>query len=136
MQSLKEMLSPSRQNTVQRRGFFSSLAIASLVLLLHFPFEGYDIDHYVTTRYGFGPCPNPSADDAMKMTSEQFDQYMKDLRRCSDDGETQIRPLTEWNSKAPIIDWFGSVIHATTALVFALSLGGIWLWVFRTHDNG
>lgn len=134
MSSVMETLSPSRQNPVQRRGFFSSLAIASLVLLLHFPFDGYDIEHYVTTRYGFGPCP--SAEGAMNMTSEQLDQYMKDLRRCSDDGETQIRPFNEWRSKAPIIDWFGSVTHAATALVFALSLGGIWLWVFRTHDNG
>lgn len=134
MSSIMEMLSPSRQNPVQRRGFFFSLAIASLILLLHFPFEGYDFEHYVTTRYGVGTCPI-GADVAMKMPPEQLDQYMKDLRRCSDDGETQIRPFTEWKSKAPIIDWFGSVVHATTALIFALSLGGIWLWVFRTHNN-
>ncbi len=134
MSSFIEMLSPSRQNPVQRRGFFSSLAIACFVLLLHSPFDGYDIDNYVTTRYGVGPCP--SAGGALNMTSEQLDQYMKDLRRCSDDGETQIRPFNEWKSKAPIIEWFGSVVHAITALVFALSLGGIWLWVFRTHENG
>ena len=74
MSSSREMLTLSPQNPVQRRGFFSSLAIASLVLLLHFSFEGYDIDHYVTTRYGFGPCPTPGVGAVIKMTSEQLDQ--------------------------------------------------------------
>lgn len=137
MSSLKEVLSPSRQNPVQRQGFFGSLAIASLVVLLHFPFEGYEIEHYVTTRYGFGPCaPDVSLEQVMKMTSEETNQRFEANKRCSNDGEFQIRPFAEWKSKAPIIAWFGSVVHAITALVFSLSLGGMWLWVFRSHDDG
>lgn len=136
MLSLKNILSPIRQNAIQRRGFFGSLAIASLVLFLHFPFEGYDIERYVITRYGYGPCPSFEGVDAiMNATSKQLDQYVQELRRCSDDGEMQIRPFYEWKSKAPIIEWFGSVIHAVVAFVFALLLGGIWLWVFRTHGD-
>ena len=120
MSSFIGVLFPSRQNPVQRRGFFSSLAIASLVLLLHFPFEGYDIDHYVTTSYGTGHCKSSSYED---------------LQICMDRGEIQIKPFNEWKSRAPVIDWFGSLVHAIAALVFALSLGGIWLWVFRTHKE-
>ena len=114
MSSIKAFLSPSHQNRLQRRGFFNSLAVASLILFLHFPFDGYYINHYVTTRYGFGPCP--SAEGAMNMTSEQLNQYSEDIRRCSDDGEMQLLPFVEWKSKAPIIDWFGPVIHAAAAL--------------------
>ncbi len=137
MPSLKEVLSPSRQNPVQRQGFFGSLAIAALVLLLHFPFEGYDIEHYVTTRYGFGPCaPQVSVEQINKMTSEETNQHFEANKSCSDDGELRILPLVEWKSKAPVIAWFGSLVHAIAALAFSLSLGGIWLWVFRTHDDG
>lgn len=137
MLSLKIFLSPARQNHIQRRGFFGSLAIASLILLLHFPFEGYDIEHYVTTNYGYGPCPPyRSVEYVMKMTLEQMEQDAKDAKRCSNHGEMQIRPFVEWKSTSPIIEWFGSLVHAIVVLVFILSLGAIWLWVFRTHDDG
>jgi hypothetical protein len=137
MPSLKEVLSPSRQNPVQRQGFFGSLAIAALVLLLHFPFEGYDMEHYAITRYGSGPCPaKVGLEQIKKMTSEEMNQFFDANRRCSDETELQLLPLVEWKSKAPIVAWFGSLVHAIAAIVFSLSLGGVWLWVFRTHNDG
>lgn len=132
MSSFNEILTPSGQNPTQRRGYFSSIAIACFVLLLHFPFEGYDIDHLVSTRSTFSPCPTVSAATLKEMTSEQLD----DIAKCLSAVETQFLPLSEWRSKAPLIDWFGSVVHSTIAFVFALALGIIWLWVFRTRDDG
>ncbi len=67
----------------------------------------------------------------MNLTSEQLHQYMEDLRRCSDKEEIQPLPFSEWKTRSPIVKWFGSVQHTLAALVFTISLGGIWLWVFR-----
>lgn len=135
MSSLKEVLSPARQNLIQRRGFFGTLALALLVLLLHFPFGGYEVERYVTTQFGYGPCPNPSLEDIMKMTSEQSAQNLEATKRCTDSGEMQTLPFPEWRSKTPIIEWFGSLVHTIAALAFTLSIGGIWFWIFRTHDG-
>lgn len=135
MMPIKEVLSPARQNSVQRRGFFGALAITFLILLLHFPFEGYDNEDLVTTHRGYGTCPSLGADGLRTMTAEQFRQYGEDMKRCSDSMELQDKPLSEWRSKAPIVEWFGSLVHSLIALIFTISIGGLWLWVFRTHDD-
>ena len=137
MKDLAVFLSPSRQNTAQRLGFFASLATICLILFLHFPFEGYDVDHNVTTRYGTGPCP-ASEKGFGRMTPEKadHDQYIKDEIRCTSAAETQMLPFSEWRSKAPLVNWFGSVVHALVSVLFGLFVGGMWLWIFRTHDEG
>lgn len=138
MLSLKEMLSPSRQNPAQQRGFFGALAIALIVVFLHFPFEGYYIEEYVRPHYIPGPCKKLFEEDVKNWSGEMLDQQMEENKKCSASAgtETQIRPFTEWTSRAPIFEWFGSVVHAIAAIVFAISIGGTWLWVFRTHNNG
>jgi hypothetical protein len=134
MSSFKSFLSPSRQNPIQQKGFFVSLAIAALVLLLHFPFDGYDYEHYVITRYSIGPCnrpPDVSVGQIKEMSYEELRQRQEAIKGCFNEGEFQTLPFFDWKSKAPIIAWFGSVVHVIAAFVFSLSLAGIWLWVFR-----
>ena len=135
MTFLKKTLSPSGQNSIQRKGYFTTLTVFCLILLLHFPFEGYEIDQYVITRYGHGNCPRPSLDEAKKMTIEQLNKYGDDIKRCNNDVENQIRPFSDWRSNAPIIQWFGNVLHALIAAFFTYLIGGLWIWIFRSRDN-
>lgn len=136
MSSLKELLTPARQNPIQRLGFFGSIAIAVLVLFLHFPIDGYKIGYYETPYYDNFSGPETTTTYIQCPDSYTLDTH-KIYSRCmsSTENKFEMLPFSEWKSKAPIVEWFGSVIHAITALVFALSLGGIWLWVFRTHDD-
>lgn len=138
MSSLKHWLLPSRQNAAQRQGYFGTLAIAILVLFLHFPFEGYVTEHYVVTRIGVGPCPNPGLEEIKQMSREQSRQHWDDMLKCSSAEEEQFLPFTEWRSKSPISSWFSSAVHVIAAFVFVLFLGGIWLWIFRSQvgDEG
>lgn len=133
MSSLKEVIFIYRHNSVQRIGLFVSLALAALVLMLHYPFEGYYFESFVTTYYGQGPCPG--LEDLKKATSETLAQVNEAAVKCNDAGEMQTIPFSDWRSNAPIIEWFGSVAHAISAIVFVLLLGLMWLWLFRTSDD-
>lgn len=134
--SPKKQFFPARLNMTQRIGFFVALAISVLVLLLHFPFEGYDNDHFVITRYGTGPCPNITKERLKTMTYAELTESFDATRRCTNDEELQVRPFSEWESKGAIVPWFSSVPHAIAGLVFALGLGALWVWVFRAEADG
>ncbi len=122
MSPLKDALTPARQNSIQRAGFFSSLALVALILFLHFPFDGYLIDEWVMTR-------DLSAPSACGKTPPE----LLFMGRCWEDGERQFRRFSEWESKSPLMPWFGSVVHVIISLTFSLLLGALWLWVFRTQ---
>lgn len=126
MSPIKDALTPAKQNPVQRVGFFASLAIAATILFLHYPFEGYYIDDWVETR----SFSAPSACGPGNFNNSDI------LNRCLRDGEMQIRPFSEWKSQTPIIEWLGSIVHVLIAVTFTLFMGVLWLWVFRTHDDG
>ena len=136
MPSIIEQLTPSRQNSVQRSGFFVSLALAVVVLLLHFPFEGYAVNQWVVIRHGTGECPRTGGIEELKAsTNEQIRQRIEEDRLCRDESEEQLRPFNEWRSYSPVIPWFGSVLHTLIALCFVIGLGLIWLWIFRSTNE-
>ena len=141
MPPIIEALSPARMNLVQRLGFFASLALATLVFFLHFPIHGYEFEHFVTTYHGVKPCPEAplDADGKIRMGPEwdkKWDKWREDMNRCQDSGEMQILPLSMWRSNAPVIEWFGSLLHSLAAIFLSIALGSIWLWIFRTDDEG
>jgi hypothetical protein len=126
-----------RSNRVQRRGFFASLALATLVIYLHFPFHGYEYEHFVVTHYGVKPCPSGrDASGQLSMDRDSLDKWYEDMKRCQDRGEMQTLPFSLWHSEAPIVNWLGYVDHMFAALFLIFLLGGLWLWIFRTHDDG
>lgn len=137
MTSVRNFISPSHLNLKQRQGFFMSVALAALILLLHFPFDGYDdIEHLVITRYGSGECPPHMTIELMReMTAEEIVKVVDARKQCSNDEEMQLRSPLEWKSKAPIVPWFGSLLHAIVALSFSLALGAFWIWTFRTQKK-
>ena len=135
MPSIIEQLTPSRQNSVQRSGFFVSLALAVVVLLLHFPFEGYAVNQWVVIRHGTGECPRTSREELKISTNEQIRKQIEEYRLCTDESQEQLRPFNEWRSYSPVIPWFGSVLHTLIALCFVIGLGLTWLWIFRSTNE-
>ena len=135
MPSIIEQLTPSRQNSVQRSGFFVSLALAVVVLLLHFPFEGYVVNQWVVIRHGTGECPRTSREELKISTNEQIRKQIEEYRLCTDESQEQLRPFNEWRSYSPVIPWFGSVLHTLIALCFVIGLGLTWLWIFRSTNE-
>lgn len=125
MSSPLELLTPSRLNVIQRSGFFASLAAIAVVLLLHFPFEGY-------TAYRWETNPNrhlcPSEEEFKKPVRDA--DYYERLKYCYE-AEEKLRPFSEWRSDKPIIPWFGSTLHTAVTVALLLVLGLFWLWVFR-----
>jgi len=133
MPTLEELLSPAHQNPTQKIGFFLAIAFSLLVIFLHFPFNGYKKEHYVTTYYGSENCPKSST-VGQTSTIDEINQYFDALKKCQSRGELRLLPFSKWQSKSAIIDWFSSPIHTIITLVFILAAGGFWLWVFR--DKG
>lgn len=139
--SLPDGLSPARQNPVQRIGFFVTVVLAALVLFLHFPFYGYKTDDSFFTPpsmiYVSEECTAIKSVNVMAMTAEQLSMNLEcDIKWDKSRYRVVDRHFSQWESNSPIIEWFGSVVHALVSLAFALSLGGLWLWVFTKHDDG
>jgi hypothetical protein len=101
------------------------------VLLLHFPFEGYTIEHLVVTRYGHGRCPQNTKEEIMAFSAEQLTHSVQQTIQCSNEYEEQRLLFDKWESKSPIVPWFGSVLHTFIVLFFITCLGVMWLWIFR-----
>lgn len=129
MKYFLEMISLSRQNATQRKGFFGALAISALVLFLHFPIEGYDLGYYAI-QYQDVLMPCSAFTD-----SQKFLPSVAELD-CYKYGSFEFHAFSEWKSKEPIVVWFGSVVHTLAALAFVVSIGALWLWVFRDHSEG
>lgn len=121
-------LMPGQQNIVQRIGLFTTLTSIALVIFLHFPFDGYINERHVTTRFGFGSCPN-GLEDLARMGSEKFSQEME---RCNDLGELKPIPFSEWRSKSAIFWQLASPTRAIAAAAFITIIGITWIFIFRS----
>ncbi len=131
MPSIVELLSPSRQNTIQRSGFFGLLAAIAVVVLLHFPFEGYTV-YQLETNPNKHLCPSKEELEKFNKTVPDTDLHarLEFLKHCYE-AEEKLRPFSEWRSDKPIIPWFASTLHTAITVALLLGLGLFWLWVFR-----
>jgi hypothetical protein len=134
MEKLFAQLNPKNQNTIQRRGFGIGLAVIFICLLVHFPFNGYDNEHIVTTYKGYVNCPHPTLEEGLNMTTEASTQYIEDLNRCRDKSEFQELPFREWKSKGAMLSWFASPTHTITGVSFIIFLTLLWLLVFKDYE--
>lgn len=129
--SIIDLLSLSRQNVIQRSGFFASLAAIAVVVFLHFPFDGYTIYEWETN-------PNrhlcPSEEEHRKFNKAVPDSdvaaKLEFLKYCYE-AEEMLQPFSQWRSDKPIVLWLGSTLHTALTVGLLLGLGLFWLWVFR-----
>lgn len=139
MRSFIKYLSPSQQNTVQRVGFFCSLAMVVIVFMLHFPFDGYYYQESVVIKARPPNCVpdigNITLDDLKKMNRAELEEhttrYKSELTRCGEEREERTLPPWDWVSVSSIVDWFAPLSNAMISIVFIVFLGSAWLWIFR-----
>lgn len=135
-----DILSPARQNQMQRIGFFGAVTLAAVVIFLHFPFHGYVTqDSFTTPSSTIFVSPECRAVNSLpvnELTSEQMTQRFECSKTWNESRfREEDRPFSQWESKAPVIYWFGSVVNALVTFMFVLALGGLWLWVFRSCED-
>lgn len=136
MQSFLNRFSMHNMNQMQRQGLFFALTLAAIVLFLHFPFDGYTVQHSVITRYGTGQCPYfGTIEEINKLTTEETDRIFKQYRTCNSESELQLKSFVDWTSDSPVVPWFGSVIHALVTLLFVGGLGIAWFFLFRNGSK-
>ncbi|MGV6953161.1 hypothetical protein [Pseudomonas chlororaphis] len=79
-------------NVYQRFGIFSTLAAMLLVVLLHFPFDGYD-NEYSYTIPPLTPCPRGDLLTTMReIGAEKFNEA---LAACQDKYVIEERPFSD-----------------------------------------
>jgi hypothetical protein len=129
---------PSNQNTYQKIGFFGHLAIMCLVLFLHFPFSGYKTEYsYTVDLRDIVVSKECKEFDNRKDFKGGLDAEFNMNKRCGDEWEKQHwrtveLPFSEWNSNEPVVQWFGNLVHMVASLAFAVVLGVLWMWTFKS----
>ena len=126
MSFLIEAVSPSRQSTTQRAGYFGASVLLVLAVVLHFPFGGYVWEQFSGTRQ----CPHETLQEVQRMSADELIASVQ----CQDKNEFRPLPFWEWQSASPVVAWFGPVKNFAVSLVFILSVGLLWLWVFRAQQ--
>lgn len=115
-------------NLNQRLGLFICSALAVMVLLFHFPFEGY-VTEVTSTVPAIGiRCPNADIETMRKMGAVAFNDAMA---ACSDKTYTDELPFADWRSSGAITYWFASPLHALISVMCIFAVCGIWMWAVR-----
>ena len=89
-------------NQLQRVGIFVAVLLAFIVLGLHSPWTGYEIDYWKHTSYIIGQS------------------------------ELVYLPFDLWQTKAPVSMWFGYVLNIVCLLCGIAILLAVWLHLFKT----
>lgn len=92
-------------NNIQRAGAFVTVTLVVAIVVLHAPWEGY-----ITTSYSQG------------------------LGLSIPASFTELSFL-DWRSTAPVVFWFGPVLHVLVALLCVGLLSAAWHYLFRSSQS-
>lgn len=107
-------------NSQQRAALLATLALSILVLLLHFPFDGY-VSEYSYTVPSLTACPKGDPTESLrKLGAEAFNKV---ISACQDEYVTKELPLTEWRSSGAAIYWLAFPMHALAVVISILIIG-------------
>ena len=105
---------------IQRAVLLGTLTMSLLVLLLHFPFDGYVAEY----SYSVPPLTTcPKGDLMQKMRELGAEEFNKAIQACQPDFVTKELPFSEWRSNGSPIHWFASPIHALVTVLAILITG-------------
>lgn len=122
------LFKPNHWSLLQRAGAFVSIFAILLILLLHFPFAGYQYEHGVVTSYATGPCEaTPTLEEVKSMSAQEINA----MASCLGTTEQRVLPFSEWRSNRPVIEWFGGVLHASVSIGLSLLMGFVWVRLFH-----
>lgn len=93
-------------NRPQRIGAFITIVLILLIVVLHGPWDGYS-----TTRYYPG------------------------LPELGLPGSISDLSFLDWTTNAPVIAWFGTILHTLVAIAISILGFAIWHYLFRTSSS-
>ncbi|MDF4205194.1 hypothetical protein P2W50_01120 [Pseudomonas protegens] len=114
-------------NKHQRIALLLTLAMTILVLLLHFPFDGY-VTEITSTVPSFTRCPKADLQTMRAMGAEEFNNA---LAACQEKVFVTELPISDWRSNGAPIYWFASPIHALATALSILLIGLAWFFSVR-----
>lgn len=119
-------------NSQQRVALLAALAFSLLILLLHFPFDGYVTESSYTVP-SLTTCPK--GDPKALLRELGAEQFNKALSACQDKFVTNELPFTEWRSNGATIYWLAFPIHALTTILSILVIGLSWFFSVRPRQS-
>jgi len=123
----------SNFNNIQKIGFFLTILSTLTILMLHFPFGGYVDNTYVEENIFKYKCPKlEDLEEEEKLAGRKFTdrERLKKLEYCYE-GQYKTLPFNEWRSNEPIYEWFGSIVHTLSAVIFCLLMGFLFIFLFK-----
>lgn len=112
--------SATGKTNVHRLILLATLTMLIVVLLLHFPFDGY-VSEYSYSVPSLTACPK--GDLMQKMRELGADEFNKAIRACQDAFVTKVLPISDWRSNGAPIYWFASPVHAFVTVLAILIIG-------------
>ncbi|MGX5797707.1 hypothetical protein ACWHY4_28815 [Pseudomonas sp. E2-15] len=113
---------------IKRQVLLATLTMSLLVLLLHFPFDGY-VAEYSYSVPSLTACPK--GDLMQKMRELGAEEFNKAIQDCQPDFVTKELPISDWRSVGAPIYWFASPIHALVTVLAILIIGLACFFSFR-----
>jgi len=108
------------KTNVYRLVLLATLTMLILVLLLHFPFDGY-VSDYSYSIPSLTACPK--GDLTEKMRELGAEEFNKAIQACQDAFVTKELPISDWRSNGAPIYWFASPVHAFVTVLAILIIG-------------
>ncbi|MGY1890668.1 hypothetical protein [Pseudomonas sp. SDT291_1_S447] len=118
-------------NTHQRVALLVTLAASILVMLLHFPFDGY-VTKFETTLPSFTACPRGDLQSMRALGAEAFNNA---LAACQPKSVITELLITDWHSNGAPIFWFASLLHALATILSVLLIGLAWFFSARSGER-
>lgn len=109
----------------------ATLALSILVLLLHFPFDGYVTESSYTVP-SFTACPKGDPEALLRQLGAEL--FNTAISACQDKYVTNELPFTDWRSNGAAIYWLASPTHALTAFLCILVFGLSWFFSVRARS--
>jgi len=116
----------------QRTTLLATLALSTLILLLHFPFDGYATQHSYTVP-SFTACPK--GDLKEKLRELGAEEFNRTLIACQGKLVVTELPLSEWRSTGAAIYWLASPIHALVAVISVITFGIASFFAMRSPQS-
>lgn len=119
-------------NSQPRVALLATMAFSILILLLHFPFDGYVTKSSYTVP-SLTACPKGDPKTLLRELGAR--QFNKALVACQDKYVTNELPFTEWRSTGAAIYWLASPVHALATILAILVIGLSWFITARPRHR-
>ncbi len=134
-------------NSTQRVGKVCTLIAIVGIIFLHNPISGYSTGDGGFVTHEEDICGMELAMAARRsvqandMSAQESQAAMAELTRLRKKclvtvtSQAYERPFLQWSSKSPVVAWLGEIGNLISALIAAIVIGTIWIFVFAKSSD-